>query len=241
MMDIASLKRDAKKVSATFQQSPDGVLLTRTGCKIMIPARFVERRLANLGSNPKTIGVCAYIVGNEYSISLTNAFIPLSPTAITEVMVGEDGYILFHFEPNTVVSPSLDLVKDDGVVYRIFDEMITKSRVPWYMTYLDLLKIFNTAKKHAGTNIGSQQEVTALIASNNARSPEQRELFYRQWIRDLSDIETNPPVYNPLMTVELSASNTVNKLTGSYMTRGIIDALNHPATRTEKIEELLRR
>lgn len=214
--------------------------MAKQKCMVMIPKRFVEIKLASMGSENKTIGICAWIVGNKYFITMTNAIIPLSPISVTETDVDGDIYVLYHFDANTVVSPSLHLVKNSNIVFHIFTEILAKARAPWYMNYLDRCKVFNSTAKHAGTNITEQNEVTELIVATNTRLKENREIMFRHAIKAQADLIKKESVATSLRTVEYSATSTLTRIAGSYMGRGMAKALNSPSERVEKIEEYLR-
>ncbi len=218
---------------------PDDTLVTVKGCKIYVPSRFAERGLAALGAETYIIGICAIVVGDQYGIMMVNAMMRLDPAEINRVMVGEDEYLEFVFYPGSVVVPNLNLAKTDTLTYKIYDEIIAKARVPWYLNYFDLAKIFDTARYHAGANIGANKEVTELLVSISARNPKNRVQYYRQVIQSENDIMTNPPYYASLKDVTLSATNAVNKLGGGYFRNGTVSAINSPSERTERLEEIL--
>lgn len=239
-MNVKGLTRDPSLSEKHFVTSKDGVLMTNAACSIMIPKRFVEVKLALVGSENKTVGICAWIVGQSYFITKTNAFIPLTPASITEVDVDGDTYVMYNFDANTVVSPSLDLVCNSGIVYHIFTEILAKARDPWYINYLDKCRIFDSAPKHAGTNITKQVEVTELIVAHNTRLKKNRSIIFRHAVKSVKDLTELEKVSTSIRTIEYSASSTLNRIAGSYMNRGIISALNNPSERVEKIEEYLR-
>ena len=239
-MNVSSLVRDPSLAGKHFVTTKEGALMTNKACSIMIPKRFVEVKLATVGSENKTVGICAWIVGNAYFITMTNAFIPLSPASVSEVDVDGDTYVQYHFDANSVVSRSLDLVKNSGIVYHIFTEIIAKARVPWYINYLDRCKVFDSAPKHAGTNITEQSEVTELIVAHNTRDKADRSKYFRHQIKTVKDLTEKPQVPTSIRTIEYSASSTLTRIAGSYMGRGIQAALNNPSERVETVEEYLR-
>jgi hypothetical protein len=238
-MDTSKLVRNPKSVLATLHEMEDDTLVTSTGCKVYVPSRFAERGLASLGAETYIIGICAIVVGDQYGIMMVNAMMRLDPAEINRVQVGEDEYLEFVFYPGSVVIANLKLVKTDTLTYKIYDEIIAKARVPWYLNYFDLAKIFDTARLHAGANIGGNKEVTELLISISARNPKNRVQYYRQVIESENDIATNPPYYASLKDVTLSATNAVNKLGGGYFRNGTVSAINSPSERTERLEEIL--
>lgn len=238
-MDISKLVRNRKSVLDSLHELEDKSLVTSTGCKIYIPTRFAERGLASLGAETYIVGVCAIVVGNNYAISMCNAMLGIDPSETNRVMIGGDEYFEFVFYPGSVVMPSVKLAKTDTLVYKIYNEIIAKARVPWYLSYFDLAKIFDTARAYAGANIGSDKEVTELLISIIARNPKNRIEYYRQVIQSEKDLVVNPPYYASLKDVTLSATNAVHKLGGGYFRNGTVSAINSPSERVERLEEIL--
>lgn len=240
-MDTTKLIRDAARVHACLEELPDGRVLAVKPVRIHIPARFAERDLAYVGIENYILGIYAIIVEDQfYGVSLVNAMIPIDPTETNRIKINGDEYFEFVFPAGSTVFKSLNLLKTDTLTYKIYDEILSGGRIPWYVAYEELGKLFDTALYHAGANIGTNQEVTQLIASLVARDSKDRTKYYRTTIENLSDMITNPPVYVPLKSVEYSSTNTTNKLGGSYFSLGVVSSLNDPSDRVEKIESLLR-
>lgn len=240
-MNPKELIRDASKVLECLQELPDESLVALKEVKIYVPVRFAERGLAEVGVETYICGVYAIVVGDKYfGVSTINAMIRITPTSTMKIKVKGDDYFEFTFAEGSVVIPSLNLVKNDIIVYRIYDEIISKGRVPWYMDYETMGHIFDSAGYHAGANIGENSEVTELIISIIARNPDKKSDYYRT-------VVTNPELalkatvaWIPLRSVTYAATNTTNKLAGSYWSVGVVSALTAPAERTERIEMLLR-
>jgi hypothetical protein len=241
-MDRNQFVREPARVLAVLKELPDLRLVTTKPLKVYIPTRFAERGLAQIGIETHIVGIAMLVVEDKYSsILMVNAMMRIDPTSTVKVKMGEDEFYEFFFEPGSTFISSLELVKTDTLVYKIYDELFSKGRVPWYVTYSDLGKIFNTAREHAGANIGGNHEVTELLVSMIARNSSDRHQYYRQSIEKMADLIKNPPAFIPLRSVTYSATNTTNKLGGSYFHEGVVSALNSPAERVERLESLLRR
>jgi hypothetical protein len=240
-MNPRQLVRDPARVLACLKELPDGRLVTTKGCKIYIPSRFAERGLASISIDTHIVGIYAIVVEDKYyGVSMVNAMIRIDPTSTMKIDIDEEEFYEFEFEPGATVIHSLQLVKTDTLVYKIYDEILAKGRAPWYLGYAELGKLFDTAKKHAGANIGQNHEVTELIVSIIARNAKDRHRYYRTTVKSMDDLQKNPPAIIPLRSVTYAATNTTNKLAGSYFSDGLVSALNHPAEREERIERLLR-
>lgn len=241
-MNINDLIRDPEKVHANLRELPDKRLITLKGCRIYAPVRFSERGLISIGEETYIVGIYAIVVDNKYyGISLVNAMLRIEPSVRNTVTIDGDDYYEFVFDPGSTVVPSVDLVKTDVLTYRIYNEIISKGNVPWYLDYPALAKLFDTAKYHAGANIGTEHEVTELLISMISRDPANRVRYYRQAVSDLAELKKVKPAFIPLKSVTYSATNTTNKLAGSHFSEGVVSALVSPSTRTEHVEDLLRR
>lgn len=238
-MDISKLTRDPATVLASLHEMEDNSLVTSKLCKLYIPSRFAERGLASLGADTYVAGICAFVIEDKYGIMMVNAMLRVEPSEINRVQIKDDEYLELVFVPGSKVISNLNLAKTDTLVYKIYDEVISKARIPWYLTYFDLAKIFDTAQEHAGANIGANKEVTELLVSVISRNNENPRQYYRQIAQNEQDFKTNPPYYASLRDVSLSATNAVNKLGGGYFREGTISAINSPSERVERLEEIL--
>ena len=235
------LVRDPQKVHSDLVELADGRLITKSGCKIYIPSRFAERDLAYIGLNNYIVGIYALVVNNSfYAVSTINAMINIDPTDTKRIKIDDTEYIEFIFAPGSTVIKSLNLVKIDVITYKIYDEIFYKGRIPIYMNYDDLGSIFDTAKYHAGANIGESSEVTELIASIITRDPDNKNKYYRTKIKTLEDARVYPPAFIPLKSVSYAATNTITRLGGSYFDTGVISSLVSPSDREERLESLLK-
>jgi len=240
-MDPSTLIRAAARVHEALREMPDGRLIAVKPCKIYSPVRYAERNLSHIGAENYILGIFAITTEDKYyGVCLLNTMVPIEPSSIQKVKVDGDDYYEFSFVAGSTVITNTNLVKTDTLVYRIYDEFIAKGYVPWYMGYEEMGHIFDSAKTFAGANIGANPEVTQLIASIVARDPTDRTKYYRTAVKNREDMQKLKPVFVPLKSVQYSATNTTTKLGGSYFQQGVTSALVSPATRTERIESILR-
>lgn len=240
-MRIPGLTRDAAKVKACLKELPSGQLLCTQACKIQIPKRFEDRNLAVIGNDTYVYGIYALILEDgTYTVSNIMAMIKINPFKTLEIKVDEVGYYEFYFEANSIIIDTIHLVRRNLLMFNVIDEFMFQGNVPWYIEYEDLGKILDTSEYHADSRVGQNLEVTELIASFLARNRNDRTKYYRTSIESFSDLKKNPPAFVALKSVFYSATNTLNKIAGSYFNDGVVSALVSPTTNTERIEQLLR-
>lgn len=238
-MDIPNLKRDASYVKGTLEQLGDKVV-TRTGCKIHIPVHYQESSLLQIGAENYILGIFVLIVDDRtYAVNSAITMLRIDPTFMTTVKYDNTDYYEFYFEPGSVVFDNTKTVVNDVVAYYVYDEFVAKGRIPWYMTYDDMGKLFASSSRYAGISIGANRAVMEMLVSSIARNPKDLTQYYRHYTNETA--EPIEPAWIPGSSVIYGATNTTAKTIGSYFDLAVVSALNNPSTRNERIEDILRR
>lgn len=233
--------RDRSKVSKAWQETEEGSVIALKPLKVYIPARFPQRELAIFEEEITFTGICAVVLDDTYYMSsMICAPIRTEPSMIGSQVIDDVEYIEMHYEPGDRVICSLDLVMIDNLLYRIYDEVIAKGRVPWYMSYPEIGSIFMSAFKHTGVRIGKTPTIMEIIASVICRDRTELRKYYRQVIETYEDAFLNPPKIIALRNVSYGATNTIAKLTGSRFDEGMTAAIVNPGERVERTEMILR-
>jgi len=227
-------KRNPEAIEASFQLLPNGEVVTKTGCTIHVPYRYLEHNLVFLEPTFSIVGMCGVIVGNDYSFMNVMAMISINPSSYKNITIDDIDYIEFYFPKGSTVIKTDELVKQDHLPYLIYREFFTTSILPWYCNYDDLGQVYATASKYAGANIGQQQEVMEMIASAVTRDSQNRSTYYRQVVGKPNVV----PTYISIETVEAS-TNTLSRISGSYFNDGLIDAVSNQTTKVDNIEKVL--
>ncbi len=240
-MDISKLIRNPSKIIECLIETIDDRVVTSKELKISIPTRFIDRELAYIGVQTHIVGICGLILDDMFYATMNIlAMINIEPSETNRIKIDNDQYFEFVFKPGSTVFKSTNLIKSDLLPYKIYDEILSNGNVPWFMSYEDVGKLFDTAVYHAGANIGENKEVTELIASLVSRDPIDKTKYFRVTIDSLDDLKKKKPVFIGLKNVVYSATNTVNRLGGSYFSQGVVASLVNPAVREEKIELILK-
>lgn len=241
-MDIKKLVRNVSLINSLLVELPNNTIVTTKPIKIYSPVRYSERGLSSVGVDTNIIGIYAIVTEEGYyAVSILNAMINITPSSTITVKIEGEEYYEFSFDAGNVVISNLNLVQADVLVYKIYSEIISKGKIPWYLSYSDLGHLFDTAYKYAGANIGQNAEITELIISLIARNPKDRTEYYRSLLSSKEDLNVMKPEFIALKSVQYSATNTLNKLAGSYMSAGVVSALIDNSTRSERIESIIMR
>lgn len=239
-MDPSTFKRDASKVYAALVKR-DGVVINTKPVKIYVPVRYKEKGLAEIGSETFVMGIFAIVVDDQYyAVSKINAMMRIKATTIATVKFDGVSYLEFFFEEGSEVLAATALIKDDTLVYNIFNYFISNGAVPWFLNYDDMCTLFATADRHAGVSLTKYHTILEMFAAAIARSPQNRARYYRHSLDDTGDLPDHSAIFIALRNISLGATNTTARLNGSHWSDGLTSALANPSTKLEKLEQLLR-
>ena len=238
---MAKYKRDPSFVLSTLKENQTGQIITTQACKVQIPVRFTEVGLGEIGINTFAYGLFPIILDSgQYAVMNMNALVQLDPYKLSAETIDDVDYHVFHFTANQILIKSSDIVRRDTLMYNVFDEFIFKGKIPWYVEYDDLGKLFDTAKKYGNSNVATNLEVIEFIAAMVARSKDDRTKHIRSVCNTYSDASLDKVSYVPLNSVYYSVNNTLNKIAGSYFSEGVTSALVNQSKEISKVEKLLR-
>lgn len=239
-MSKASL-RDAEKVHAILKEV-GGQVITTQGCEITFPVRFETVGLASVGSSTSFYGLFKITTadGMYHAIHNCMATIHSEPDSVETITTEDDeSYYVLKYFPGSVVIKDVNLLRDKNIVTKVYKEFIVNGKVPNYVSYEDMNRVFDTVKEFTGQNIGNTYEILAVPISIIARNPNDLNQFYREIINDV-DINQVLPAYVPSSSVNFSANSAMTKITGGYFYSGVVSAINNPTEKTEMIDYVLR-
>lgn len=240
-MNSSQFIRNSAKVYAAISATDTNEVVALKPIKVYIPARYKQADMAKFENENTFVGICAFVVDDTYyAVSCVTAVMRTEPTAINDVIIDDVEYVEMSYEPGSRVIANTNLVKVDSLLYRIYDEFISKGRQPWFMGYEDLGKLFANSQYYSGKKIGNNPQILEMIAATICRSPSDIKKYYRQMVESKEENLTNPPVVIPLRSVSIAATNAIAKLMGPYFDENVTSTLISPGQRVERVERLLR-
>lgn len=238
-MDYTTLERDAS-VRKDWVVTEDRRIITRSGCTVVIPMRYLEKQLATFTGDVQTLGIFAIVCGKRYAVSSVNAKVRLSACDVGEQTYGDAKYLELTYKAGDTVVPNTAMVMDNKLPYQIYNEFVAKGRLPWFMGYRDIAGLFDTAKSHANMDLHTNHAIFEMMAAVMARDPLDRTKYFRQSSDSRSALLDRTPVWVAFRNIQSQATNTTTKLMGSYFREALASALVNPAERMEGFEKLLR-
>ena len=239
-MQPTQLVRDKNFILSILDKTKENNTRVKKAAKIYIPAAYVERGLTSIGSETYVLGIFPIVCEDKFSTLICNSMVKIEPAQTNNVVINDEDFIEFEFPAGSVMIVNNNLVRINTLTYKIFEYFHSAARVPWFVTYNQMARLYSSAKDYADANIGANHETDELLASVIARNPNNRRQYFRQFTEHDDDSTEHQPVYISMRNVAYSATNTMSKLGGTYFTEGTVSALVSPTTRVEPIERILR-
>jgi len=237
-MDISLLKRNAEKVQASLTENKNHELITKTGCTIYVPTGYTDKGLAIISSEVSIVGIYAIVIDDKYyGVSKATTMLTIVPTTIDTILIDDEEYFKFDFEPGSVVVRNTMAVRDKKLVNYIMDYFIDYGHSPWFITYLDHAELFRDAKYFNDIRLSDNQAVFDIITAHISRDPKKFEEYYRHTAKSGAVVHEHPRF---IATRDIANNTTSNlaRINGSELQRAIKSALTAEPKRAEPLEEL---
>jgi len=239
-LDVKKLKRNPTAINKSFKIIGSSTV-TKEELYVLIPARYESKNLVVYKDKVRVISVYCIVNGNgDYAVINVPVFAELSPIKISNVDIDGQVYKMLHFEKDSIFIENNTLVRQDSFMYNLFNEFYIQGKIPWFLNYSDVGKIFKSAKKFADSNIGNNIVALDMLTSVICRSTKNSKLYFRQDIKTKEDVLKQEPLFVGLLSIYHSFNNTTNKLVGSYLAEGINSALIDHEEESTNIEDILR-
>lgn len=235
--------RDAGKVFSKLHisEDPSAPTLVKAGMSFIIPVRFNEIGLAQLGAKTFAYGLGLLVLDTgEYTLLNVSAMLELGDCTTQVFTEDEVDYYRFHFTPGSAFIKTRHLVCQSSLLFIALDEFIFKGKMAKYLSYDDAMRIFDTAQKHTRTSATILHPVVEFIIGYIGRSRADRKTYIRLAATKPSDYSLKNLSWVPMRSVYWSAPSTVNKTGGAYFPDGVVSALVNPSVRSDNIEKILR-
>lgn len=240
-MDVSKLKRDPKKCLEAWSTPKDSKsIIAKKNVKIYFPKHYMTGPLGNIDDKFNTIAVFGIVVDDTYyCASDAPAKMSLTPDSVNVVKINDSDYYELSWEKGSIITENRFLVINKGLMSEISNEFIEKGKTPWYVNQWYIANLFKHDQLFGGVKIAENDTLISLTAAFRARHPDDRSKSFRNVVKDQKEFDTVMPIMTPLNSVAASASNTLTRLNGGYMTEGMVGAIVDPSDKLETVESLL--
>lgn len=235
-MEINHLKRNPAKIHNVLKEVGDALIATKP-LKIYFPETYVNNGLANISDHITILAVFGIVVDDFYAVSIADASCLTHPSIIAIVTIENVKYYEFSFNTGDKVMVNTNLVRNNKLIFKMFQEFQSKANIPWYLSPDDICALYETAKLHANANLRTDNAIIELIVMATCRQPNDKMEYFRFTPNLNKDMR---PSYVPLSSVAYQATNTFTKIGGGYFNEGLTGALVNPSDTNESNESILR-
>lgn len=225
------LKRDPKKVRSSIEIKPDGKYYCNEKLTIEVPSWYIDKGMLVFGQDTFFYGVAAIIIGDYYSVMNVPTLIRTRPVNIKSVK-HEDGmeYTQLEYMPGDMFITDKKVVQETLLSYAYFSDYIIRSKVPWFISYEDMIRVLNNFKKYANSNIGVNPIANESVVSYVTRTEDDPDMYFRHAPKGVK------PRFIDLMNMFHAIKPTVNKISGGYLETGITAAYVKEPSPPTKLE-----
>jgi len=242
-MDVynsSDLKRNSNLIKSKLK-TVGNTIITNTDLSILVYHKFVDKEMTILDNICKVMGIMAIIDNdNNYAIMTVPGIMSVEPNEIEDVEIdGEHYYKLVISKGDALISDTT-IVKDTGNVYKVFDLLILKGKVPFFLNYEDMLAIFKNLPEFTGTKIGKDTLPFEIFIAMIARDKNDPTKDFRLTVKTHNDAIKESPKWVGLTNIYYSFGSTLSKIAGSYFKTGVLVAAVNKNKKPTKLEKILK-
>lgn len=236
-MKMKELKRDAPAVHAAMKEVGDKVIALKE-IKLYVPTRFRDKGLIMISSDVFVLG-CHLLVVDDTKFAITNipGMMRVAPDDINDVSIDGVSHLELVFLPGSVIYVNKQIVKNDKLLYHIYNEMLSRGNIPVYLDYLDRGRLFDYAQEFGGAKLANSISILHLLISLVSRDPNDLNKFFRQ-VTDGKDMQNLATL--PIRSVTHGSSNAVGRIMSGHFSDKTTAALVNQSHEEENIEHILR-
>jgi len=238
--DSKDLKRNSDLIKSKLKTVGNSII-TNVNLSILVYHKFVDKEMTILDNVCKVVGIIAIMDDdNNYAIMTVPGVMSVEPNEIEDIEIdGEHYYKLVIIKGEALISDTT-IVKDTGYVYKVFDLLVLKGKVPFFLNYEDMLSLFKNFPEYTGTKIGKDTLPFEIFTAMIARDKNDPTKDFRLTVKTHNDAIKEPPKWVGLMNIYYSFGSTLSKIAGSYFKTGVLVAAVNKNKKQTKLEKILK-
>jgi len=200
--------RDKNKIVSKINEVGD-TLVTTNKLFVLFPDRYLKAGIATITHNVSVLGIVCVMDENKnyYNIIVPN-YLTMEPSSIKDVTVNDITYKMLVFEKGAKLLSTRKALEDTEFGMVVLRDFIIKGNMPVYLEYTDLLGL-------------NEYDVTmSILLSIVARVPGEK-----TYVRNSDYV--GPIDWKGLNNIHY-LNNTMSKITGSYLSKGLVSAIVEP-------------
>jgi hypothetical protein len=224
-------------ISQFFKQDTVNKVVYFIGDKldIYIPIRYEDKGLLTITERVSTLAIFDMVINDTINVGfLFAATITIEHSQLDRVTIDNEQYLHLTLYKNDRFMCNTDYIKNDKFGYILWVEFIALGRLPRFITYENVVWLFDRIAEVIGVNFGVNHSVFEMLYAHLFRDSNDLSVKYRLTKMD------KPPTMIELRNVAYGPDDTMSKILGSYMNVGLNAALITESTQPSPIEIHLR-
>lgn len=228
------IKKDLKTIGDT--------LISMKELYIYFPYDYTEKNLAEIDNTCKLLGI--FIIAdsnNNYTLATIPTLIYTTPSSIDTIDIDGVSYYRLTYEAKDVIIDNLNVILELDMAYNVFNLMMINGKVPWFIEYIDLLKIFNNFNKYTGSKVALFSDIMKIFIRISAREKGKLDINYSNILNLEKDLKTKEIEWIGLSNIYYTFNSTLSKVGGSYFKKALISTMVTPEKEPTELENILRK
>lgn len=218
-----------------FSETDHSFVFTGDTLEIYIPERYQEKGFLQLGEHVSVLGIFSMKINDKEEVGfLLPAMINMDPIDIAETTINGEKYFVCTLNKGCVFHDSDVVLQNNGTGYFMWNEFLALGHMPKFITYGNIIGLFDNLAKYSGLNLNGAHTILELIYAHMFRDANNMTKFYRH--TDMS----KPPAMINLHDVAYGATTTHSRIAGSYTSIGLNSALLNQETKNNELEDIFR-
>lgn len=240
-VDISKWKRSPSIIRNSLKLVGDDIFVTNKKLYISFPARFVDKHLTTLGNTTKMLTVCTISDDSgNYGVMSIPSRIEVSPSEIMDVEMDGELFHMLIIEKGDTLFNNNSIIKDNDLIYAIYELFMLQGKIPWYLGYNEVFKLFSSIPKYTTSSIGADPALFEVLTAIVARNPDKLDEEFRVNLKTSKDLTNKKPSWIGLKNIYYSYKSTGSKLIGNYFKQAEIAAIVNPSVKGTELENILR-
>lgn len=226
-----------KDLINSYLTTKDGKTYTSADLTLMFPARFENIHLLEIKKNQLTTICFVCLIDNHGNYA--NIIAPIQATffynEINKTTINDIEYYTASIPKGNYVIPNISSIVSSKILLPIFKEFYIRGKIPWYLSYDEINKLFSETTKYANRNIGNNAVIFEIFTAVISRLKQDKKIQVRYYPNQKSQVH-----YVGLENPYYSYDNTGAKLIGNRFEAGLTAAIIEPETKNTKVLDVLR-
>ena len=219
-----------RNVDKYFQRKDNKLIFIGKSLEVNVPKHYKQFGYYTRTNVVKVLGILQLVIDKKYEAILSiTTMIETIPNSIDET----EDYIVLKYSNGDIFLNKDYVINNPEELYYLFMRFVTHGKLPEFLRYEDLDKIFDHCEEINGTDLGVGRELKELVFAYLCRDAKDLSKQYR-----LTSMKDNYKLVG-ILNIFYAPQSTTSKLLGNYLDNGITAAVLTEEPVTDTFEQIL--